>query len=296
MPNVYEIITNEILKKLDEGVTPWQNEYFSKNGLPKNLISNKPYQGINTLLLLCQRFTSPYWATFKQISDKGGKIKKGEQHTKVVFWSTIDREDKEGKEKKIPFLRYYKVWNLEQTEEVSIPYYAEIPEKPEPVDLIESCENLISKYKTCPEILHGRKPHYSPTYDQIGMPYIESFVVPECYYSTLFHEMAHSTEHVSRMNRTGFSYEMEELIAEISASFLSAVAGISEKVFSNQISYIDSWGRRSCSDWKNFLKSNPKALVQAASQAQKVSDYIQGITEISKLVEHKKQKEVIPSK
>ena len=70
MSKVYEIITNEILKKLDEGVTPWQTEFVSKNGMPRNIISNKPYQGINSLLLLCQRFTSPYWSTFKQISER----------------------------------------------------------------------------------------------------------------------------------------------------------------------------------------------------------------------------------
>jgi antirestriction protein ArdC len=285
MSKVYQIITDEILKKLDEGVTPWQAEYVSRKGMPRNLISNKNYQGINTLLLLCQHYTSPYWATFKQISKLGGKIKKGEPHTKVVFWSTMDKEDNEGKEKKIPFMRYYKVWNLEQTEGVSLPEYAEIPEVTEPFDTIESCENLVAKYKKCPEILHGRKPHYNPVYDQIGMPHFNTFVVPECYYATLFHEMAHSTKHMTRMDRTGLSYEQEELVAEISASFLSAIAGISERVFSNQVSYIDSWGRRSCSDWKNFLKNNPKALVQAASMAQKVSDYIQGITEISKLKE-----------
>lgn len=294
MANVYEIITNEIIKKLDEGVQPWRAEFKGAKGMPRNLISNKPYQGVNVLLLLSQRFTCPYWATFKQISAQGGKIKKGESHTKVIFWSTMDKEDEEGNEKKIPFMRYYRVWNIEQTEDISLPKHADIPEEEiEEVDPIETCENIVASFKDCPEILFGRKPHYNPTYDQVGMPKIEQFHAPEFYYGTLFHELVHSTKHMTRLNRDQISYAQEELVAEIGACFLSGISGISEKIFDNQVAYIHGWGQKteiSCNEWKDFLKKNPKALVQAASQAQKAADYIQGINEMTKLRdEHKKE-------
>jgi antirestriction protein ArdC len=294
MPSVYEVITNEIIKKLDEGVKPWKKEFNGTKGMPRNLISNKPYQGINTLMLLSQGFLSPFWCTFKQISDRGGKIKKGEKHTKVVFWSTMDKENEEGKERKIPFMRYYRVWNIQQTEDVSLPKYANVPEEIEEVTPIEACENIVNGFKDCPEILFGRKPHYNPTYDQIGMPKIEQFHSPEFFYGTLFHEMIHATKHMTRLNREGISYAQEELVAEIGACFLSGIAGISEKIFDNQVSYIHGWGQKtemSCVEWKNFLKSNPKALVQAASQAQKAADYVQGINEMTKLKE-KHEKEI----
>lgn len=294
MANVYEIITKEILKKLDEGVVPWKPEHNGIKGMPRNLISNKNYQGINTLILLSQTFASPYWLTFNQCSDLGGKIKKGEKHTKVVFWSTIDKENEEGKEKKIPFMRYYRVWNLLQTENVKLPKYAKVPEENEEIDPIETCENIVNGFKDCPEILYGRKPHYNPTYDQIGMPKIEQFYAPECFYGTLFHEMIHATKHMTRLNRTGLSYAVEELVAEIGACFLSGITGISDKVFDNQVSYIHGWGTKtetSIDEWKNVLKSNPKVLIQSASMAQKATDYIQGINEMTKLKE-KHEKEI----
>jgi len=290
MSKVYDIITDQIIKKLDEGVVPWKSTFSSIKGMPRNIISNKNYQGINVLILLSQRYTSPYWLTFKQASALGGKIKKGEQHTKVVFWSTIDKENEEGKERKIPFLRYYRVWNLEQTEDCRLPKHAEKIEDTEPIQInpIEACEKVIQNYKDCPSILFGKTPHYNKTRDIIGMPKIELFHSPEFYYGTLFHELGHSTMHMNRLNREGLSYSTEELVAEITACFLSGITGISEIVFDNQVSYIHGWGSKtetSISEWKSLFKENPKALVQAASMAQKATDYIQGITEISKLKE-----------
>jgi len=286
MSKVYDIITDQILEELDKGVLPWKSQILSLGGFPKNVISNKPYNGINVLILLSKRYISPYWLTFKQASQLGGKIKKGETHTKVVFWSTIDKEN-EGKEKKIPFMRYYRVWNLEQTEGCKIPKHAEIEVK-EYVDPIESCEKIIRNCRNIPPIIYGKTPHYNKSTDTIGMPKIEQFQSPEFFYSTLFHELGHSTMHMSRLNREGLSYALEELVAEITACFLAGITGISEIVFNEQVSYIHGWGSKtetSITEWKNFIKQNPKSLVQAASLAQKAADYIQNITEISKLKE-----------
>jgi antirestriction protein ArdC len=88
-----------------------------RGALTSGIHPNKPYHGINVLVLACQSFYCPYWLTYKQTQDKGGNVRRGEKGTPVVFWNWIEVEDSEtGAEKSIPFMRYYMVFNLEQTE------------------------------------------------------------------------------------------------------------------------------------------------------------------------------------
>ena len=109
------------------------------------------------------------------------------------------------------------------------------------------------------------------------MPSRNAFDSPEEYYSTLFHELTHSTGHTSRVGRDGIeklntfgseSYSKEELIAEMGAAMLCGVAGIERKTLSNSAAYLKSW--------IDVLKSDARMVVSAASQAQKAADYIQG--------------------
>lgn len=286
MSKVHEIITGEIIKQLDKDIVPWRKEFNSISDFPKNLISNKPYQGINTLLLMIQEFNSPYWLTFKQVSSLGGKIKKGESHTKVVFWKVLSKENDEGKEKSFPMCRYYKVWNLEQTENVKLPKHAE-PKKIINQDTtpIESCEKIVQNFKDCPPIIHGKSPKYRPSIDTVEIPYKEDFINMDNYYNVLFHELSHSTKHLTRLNREGISYAEEEIIAEISAAFLAAkagIGGIGTDVFKNGVAYIQNWTQKTPKEIKAELKNNPRLIVKAASQAQKASDYIQGINEFNR--------------
>lgn len=84
---VYEIITTIIMKKLEEGTIPWQQPWTTRASMPRNLVSQKVYQGINVFVLASQQYSSPWWLTFKQCKDIGGSIRKGEQGTPVVYWN-----------------------------------------------------------------------------------------------------------------------------------------------------------------------------------------------------------------
>ena len=268
--DVYAIITDRIMAQLEAGTVPWRKPWTAKAQMPKNLISGKTYRGINIFLLGCQNYESPFWLTFKQASDKGGKVRKGEKGSPCVFWSLVDVQDREtGDMKKLPFLRYYTVFNssqIEGLEEVQTPEVTE--EDSIPQEVIDNMQNR-------PEIRHGfTKACYIPSSDEIHMPDASKFTGTPEYYSTLFHEITHSTLHATRCNRrlTGIvqfgdeEYSKEELVAEMGAAFLCGETGISTPVIENQASYIASWLKA--------LKGDKKLIVNAAGAAQKAVDYI----------------------
>ena len=280
MSKVYEIMTERIIKKLESGVVPWHKPWGTA-GEPKNLVSKKSYRGINTFLLGSAGHASAYWATFNQIKQKGGSIKKGSKSEMIVFWKPKDEIGEETEGEMVTeeilstrfVLRYYRVFNLsdvegietdEETEEKKIEF---VPDK--------KAEAIKDGYQDQPEIVHERqKAFYHPALDYVNMPQKETFRSVGEYYSTLFHELMHSTGHHKRLGREGFdvpvqfaskSYSKEELIAEIGAAFLCAEAGI-EGVFDNSAAYISGWVRK--------FKDKPKMIVLASAAAQRAVDYI----------------------
>jgi antirestriction protein ArdC len=109
------------------------------------------------------------------------------------------------------------------------------------------------------------------------MPARGLFSAAEEYYSTLFHELTHSTGHSSRIGREGIeilntfgseSYSKEELVAEMGAAMLCGVTGIAPATLQNSAAYLKTWIER--------LKADSRLLVSAASAAQKAADYIRG--------------------
>ena len=118
---IYEMINDRIIGLLEKGEIPWRKPWVS--GDPVNFITRKPYRGINPFILISSGFSCPYWVSFKQAKGKGGRIKKGKKGFPVVFWKWIEVQDSESEtgKKRVPFLRYYTVFNLEQTEGIDIP-------------------------------------------------------------------------------------------------------------------------------------------------------------------------------
>lgn len=275
---VYQIIQEQILKKLDEGTVPWRKTW-NGFGKPKNIISNKEYRGFNWLMLSCSGYTSPFWMTKKQCQQLGGKIDYSkEKSTMIIFWKFLESQNDKGEvEKRFPMLRYYHVYNYNQTTGITLK--PEQIETFDPVnnDPIENCENLVNNWKKMPEIVFGKRPSYNPTFDHIGMPKITDFHSSVEYYATLFHEMGHSTMHLTRLNRTGLSYAKEELVAEMSACFLCGVMGIENLTIENSATYIQSWRQK--------ISEDPKLVIQAASMAQKASNYIQNIYDFTEIKE-----------
>lgn len=304
---VYDIVTERILELLDKGIVPWNRPWSYKNGngptsmrnqyTHYNLVTKKPYRGINPWILSAtaeeRGYQSHYWLSFKQTKDEGGSVKAGEKSTLVVFWKFMVRDaiDAEGKvivdengiakKKTVPMLRYYLVFNVEQCEGIKIPEEAEkvepiIPDQSDTTP-IEACEHIMSLYKSCPVIHHGsNRAYYSPMSDTITIPDKDQFKDMAHYYSVLFHESAHSTGHESRLRRSNFlsffgseNYGKEELVAEMTAAFLCATAGIENTTIETNASYIASW--------KKTIKADTKMVVIAAAQAQKAADFMMGI-------------------
>jgi antirestriction protein ArdC len=258
------------------------------DGEQKSLTSQKAYRGVNQLLLSCSRFGSPYWLTFNQAKDLGGTVKKGEHGWPVVFYKEFKAEDDPGiqdgetntKDRAHYMLRYYTVFNLSQCELPAKVMDAIAKHQPVKVesDPIASCEEIVTGWTQHPPIEHGKDgAWYSPSKDVIGMPDVDTFTSRPEYYSTLFHELAHSTGHASRLDRFekehnhtfgSADYSREELVAEITAAFLCGKAGIETSTLENSSAY--------CKAWITRLKGDSKLIVNSAGKAQKASDYILG--------------------
>ncbi len=270
--DIYEMVNAQIIELLEAGTVPWHKPW-SGGDSPKNLISKKPYRGLNIMLLGSRPFASPYWLTYNQAQKIGGSVNKGEKSTVVIFWKFLEVEDKDtGKSKTIPMLRYYRVFNSEQCmiPEGKIPESVIVENEIESIDM---CEEIVNGYDG-PEIEYkAPRAFYSPTPDIINMPRKETFESSEELYSVLFHEMVHSTGHKSRLNRItdhaafrSTEYSKEELIAEYGAAYLCAITGIENSTIDNSASYIQNW--------LNALKNDKRLLVTACGAAQKAIDYI----------------------
>ncbi len=276
--NVYQTITDRIIDSLKAGVVPWQRPWRSPGEYPRSLASGKKYRGINAFILSTAEYASPYWLTYRQVRDRDGHVRRGETGYPCVYWNWTEKEDAEtGKKIKRPFLKRYTVFNVEQCEGIPCPAPLAPPQEHRP---IEACEALVAGMPNRPDIRHGGSvAAYSPVSDRIQMPPMESFDSPEAYYAVLYHELTHSTGHVSRLARSeiadniGFDadpYSREELVAEMGSAFLCGHTGIEKTVLDNSASYIDSWLGR--------LSGDSRLVVTAGAQAQKAADYILGET------------------
>lgn len=268
---IYEMITNQIIEKLKEGTVPWKKPF--RNGIAVNWKTQKKYRGINTILL-----DGGEYLTFKQVKEAGGTVKKSSKSHIVIFWKMFDTKDKETDEKiKIPVLRYYRVFKVgEQTEGIEPKQELEKFNH----DPIEEAEKIKENYFNSPSISYNPGgAWYKPFSDHVNVPPKEDFEEIDKYYSTLFHELVHSTGHQDRLNREGIIkhnsfgsklYSKEELVAELGASMLCGVTGIDNETIDNSAAYIQSW--------LNALQNDHTLIVKASQQAQKASDHIQNIT------------------
>ena len=275
----YQIITDKIIEQLQRGVVPWRKPWSAQ--FPKSLRSLREYRGINVLLLASQGYASPYWLTFNQARALGGHVKQGEHSTLVTFWKRSpykvkDAETGEDETRQGFLLRYYRVFNLCQTEGIADKLGLSTSGESR-VPSIETCERIVREMPFAPKREQSNAAWYRPLTDTVGMPSRDSFHSSEEFYSTLFHELAHSTGHPARLKRDGIenvnafaseSYSKEELVAEMSSAFLCGVAGLSPATLTNSASYLQAWISR--------LRGDSRLLISAASHAQRAADYILG--------------------
>src|SRR5579885_2638321 len=282
--DVYQIVTDKIINLLESGVVPWRRPWTS-TGLPRNLVSKKPYRGVNVFLLSASKYVSPFWLTMRQANELGGHIRKGEESTAIVFWKIddvkqsnedLDAEETEQKTRRRFLLRFYRVWNLEQCE-LPQAVLDKLPKvETHHHDPIEAVEKIIARMPNPPEIVRGgSKAFYSPITDRIILPPRELFISAEEEAATETHELIHSSGSEKRLSREGICeaapfgspvYSKEELCAELGAAYLCAEAGISNAVIHNQAAYVAGWLKK--------LRDDRKLLIHAAAQAQHAADFI----------------------
>jgi antirestriction protein ArdC len=270
-------ITAQVCKLLEAGTVPWRKPW-SARGQQRNAQSGRPYRGINQLLLQMRQlerdYSSPFWTTYRAAAKAGGQVRRGERGTAVTFWKLLQRKDDEGSDgppsRRVPFLRAYVVFNLDQVDGL------EAPSEREPLDFapIERAEQIIAAMPNPPRIVHGGdRAHYIPDFDRVTLPPRESFREVESYYAVAYHELTHSTAHPSRLGRplaalaqNADGYSREELIAELGAAMLCGVAGISPPTVEASAAYIDHWVGQ--------LRGDQRLVVVAAGRAQRACDYI----------------------
>ncbi len=285
MKDLYEQITNRIIDQLAKGVIPWRSPYFSTTGFPRNFSTQKEYRGINLLLLGSQRFTSPYFLTFLQAKELGGSVLKGERGFLVVKYGTYAKEDEHIPEddpaRVRGYLKGYTVFHASQIDGIKFPEPAAAP-KLTTTEKTDRARAIVEGMPLRPPIHKGSAvPCYRKLTDSVHVPEIRFFTSEEAFYSTLFHELGHASGHQSRLGRksllenrgidaTGETsrkiYAEEELVAEMTASFLNAHAGISESEIENSAAYLQSWiTALRTKDAKSWV-------VRAASQGQKAAE------------------------
>jgi len=284
-PNIYETITAKIITSLEDGVIPWAKPWDAvKYGVFRNAVTNRPYRGLNTILLnltaMMQGYVDPRWLTFRNAETLGGNVRKGEKGVTVIFWKFLPKrgqvdddglipepEDDNGQERKvIPFARAYTVFNVEQCEGLDLPAL-------EPSEVVDQETNeLAEAILTLPVIKHfGGRAFYSPSADVITLPPRSAFENLDLFYGTAFHEIVHHSGHPSRLNRTfgkrfgDRDYAFEELVAEIGAAFLGAHSAIPFEEMRHP-EYINSW--------LEILKGDSKAIFTAAAKAQSAADFV----------------------
>lgn len=275
--DIYAEVTASILAQLESGKIPWRKPWAC--GMPRNASTGKNYRGINSFLLSFGPYANPGWLTFRQAKDLGGNVRKGEKSTLVVFWKLWETTEKDGEtKKKVPILRHYNVFNVEQCENLPAELY-EIEGAQPWQDSDDTARQILAAYIDAtdgPDLDHGgNRAVYSPQNDRVTLPHPETFTSRAGYYETAFHEAAHSTGHRARLNRPGITgpiqfgsqeYAKEELIAEMTAAFLCERCGIVQDDHENAAAY--------CQAWLRPLKNDPKMIIQAAAAAQKAADYI----------------------
>jgi antirestriction protein ArdC len=290
--DTYERVTNEVIKHLEKGEIVWKRGW-NKLGLPKNIITGNTYRGWNVFWLnfatLIRNYSTPYFLTYKQATDAGGNVKKGEKGHLITYWATVESRTRTKKatdpasgtdsEEPATILvpKTFTVFNIDQTEGITFPQVAAIPKQE--FEKIQACETVIEEMPKRPEIRYGGdRAYYVPSLDYVQLPPVELFKSNSSFYSVAFHELAHATGHQSRLNRKelvesdGFGkelYSKEELTAEFTAAFLSGICGIEQPLLENNAAYIQNWLTQ--------LKNDKKLLLKAATQAQRAADFILNI-------------------
>lgn len=281
----YQEVTDRVVAALEAGTLPWRRPWVSGHpttgpGMPCNAISGRSYRGVNAVLLAMTQFAhasdDPRWLTYRQASEHGCQVRRGERGTPVIFFKRLDVADSDGEgsvdggaaTRRIPMLRSFTVFHASQVDGLA-EYQTPTPQaapwrRPEAVDVIVAASGVPIRFG-------GDRAAYSPALDLIAMPPPASFRTAEGFAATLAHELGHASGHESRLARDlsgrfgSHAYSYEELIAELISYMVCSVVGLTCDV-ENHASYLQSW--------LDVLKADKRAVFKAAAAAQKAADWM----------------------
>jgi len=280
--DIYQTITDKVIADLERGVRPWHRPWTGDKATSSRPLraNGIPYQGINVVLLWIEAslksYVSPTWMTFKQAQAVGACVRKGEKGSMVVYANAVTKTEAdangEDSERRIPFLKSYTVFNLAQIDGFPVaPIEPELADRLTDADRIEGAEAFFAKVGA--DLRHGgTRAYYAPAIDTITMPPFAAFESAASYYATLGHESIHWTGHSRRLDRLERApkgsepYAREELVAELGAAFLCADLGISDEPREDHASYLASWLK--------VLREDKRAIVTAASAAQRAANFL----------------------
>ena len=285
---------SKIKEQIEQGVAPWQKPWKpGEQRLPKNIQTDKPYRGGNSVYLSVTQTAKGYsdhrWATYKQIKDMGGQVRKGEKATHVLFYKFDDEKQKaqdqpdrpttEGKAEREhtrpPMVRCYAVFNVAQADGLTLERKGDDHEKEPEWKAHQTAERVIQESGIHVAHVRGDRAFYNLQSDTVTLPEREQFATANGYYQTALHELGHATGHPERMDRDtlkhgaghfgSVEYAREELRAEMSAMMTGERVGVGHD---------GSRGAAYVKGWLKALEQDPKEMYKAAADAQKISDYL----------------------
>lgn len=286
--DLYAAITEQIVAAIEKGAGTFEMPWHRSRGTsarPWNVVSGKRYQGINVVALWlsaeAQAFPHPVWGTYRQWQAKGAQVRRGERSSMIVFYKTLQHEREnpdsgETEAHRVPMARASRVFNVAQVDG----YALDAPEEVLPavqIEPVEAADHLVRA--SAAEVREGgERAFYSPREDFISMPDRARFTgsatmdATEAYYATLLHELTHWSGGEKRLNRDLKSrfgtnaYAMEELVAELGASYLCADLSVTTAVRPDHAAYIQAW--------LTVLRADKRAVFMAAARAQDAARFL----------------------
>ena len=273
-----EKVTNSLIEVIDKDGLEWIKTWKFK--MPKNNESKKIYRGFNVyscLLTMHKLKTSNNkFLTMNQISNLDGSVRAGQKGTPIVYYTMFKKDVKDkatGKieSKSIPFLKYYYVWNITQT---NLKIDEDSEQSIQDVMNEAVLDGRVAKYSNQPKIEKGiYDPCYVSDRDIICMPNDNSFNEVTDRYAELIHQLVRSTGHKTRLDREqstdkgSIKYAEEEILTEMTTSLICSALGFQDKVKYNSAAYIKTW--------LEAAKLKPQMLMTLMNHSQKIIDYMQ---------------------
>jgi antirestriction protein ArdC len=270
-----------VVSQLETGVAPWRKPWAGGNRPSMPLRSSgDPFSGMNAVLLsslqAMRGYDSPYWFTFNQAVEAGGRVRKGAKASPAILYKTrvVDGDTGDGSDDRVlRFLKSYGVFNACQIEGLQEAYFPKASVEPAEVAALQDDVAAIMANFPVAVSHGGDRACYHVQADRISMPPRTAFDSDEDYVATLLHEYGHATGAKHRLDRfaakeTPEDYAREELVAELASHLSSMQLGINPaaSVFTNHVAYLASWAR--------MLKDRPAELLKAAGKAQAAADMI----------------------